>query len=303
MPTLKATTLWLLYSLGVTALAHPDSNDTGLKRLTLSNNEESKILNRQASDQCTGDCETCFGAGFQLCASSSIICYLPGDAVYGEESCSASSGSDTSTSPSSTDYSSPITDTCDNGGLSCDYCFGGGYIQCPQSVEYCYDPNNSTTSCPGDAGTGTGTGTGIGTDSTATDSASSSAGTGFADDSESTFTSSPTTDIETSTASASEASSTDASDGVVGGSSGDTPSSATSTRSSSSSSATGGGNSNGNQGTSGSNGNNNQGSSTTNDSNGNPIKKSSGHSVAREGLFGGLVAGSVAYVAAWHLRI
>jgi len=294
MPTLKATTLWLLYSLGVTTLAHPDSNDTGLKRLTQSNNEGSKILNRQASDQCTGDCATCFGAGFQLCPSSSSVCYLPGDAAYGEESCSASSGSGTSTSPSSTDYSSPTTDTCANGGLSCDYCFGGGYIQCPQSAQYCYDPNNSTTSCPGDAGTG------IGTDSMATDSASSSAGTGFANDSGSTFTSSPTTDIGTSTASASEASSTD---GVLGGSSGDTPSSATSTRSSSSSSATGGGNSNGNQGTSGSNGNNNQGSSTTNDSNGHPIQKSSGHSVAREGLFSGLVAGSVAYVAAWHLLI
>jgi hypothetical protein len=47
MLTLKATSLWLLYSLGVTALAQPDSGGTGLKRLTLSNNnEETKILSR-----------------------------------------------------------------------------------------------------------------------------------------------------------------------------------------------------------------------------------------------------------------
>jgi hypothetical protein len=300
MLTLKATSLWLLYSLGVTVLAQPDSGGTGLKRLTLSNNNEgSKILNRQASDDCFGDCETCFGAGFQLCASSSSICYLPGDALYGEESCSGTDAIDTS----STDSSFPTEDTCDNGGLSCAYCFGEGHVSCPQSDMYCYDPNNSTTSCPGDTGTGTGTGF----ESTAIDGASSSTATGFADDSESTFTSSPTTDSETSTASASEASSTDAAGGAAGGSDGDTDtsSSATSTRSSSSSTATGGGNgnSNGDQGTSGSNSNNNQGSTSGNDANGNPIKKSNGHSLAREGMFGGLVAGGVAFAATWYLRI
>ena len=302
MLTFKATCLWLLYSLGATALAQPDSGGTGFKRLTLSNNNEgSKILSRQASDDCFGDCETCFGAGFQLCASSSSICYLPGDALYGEESCSGTDAIDTS----STDSSFPTEDTCDNGGLSCAYCFGEGHISCPQSYMYCYDPNNSTTSCPGDAGTGTGTGTGTGFESTAVDT--SSTATGFADDSESTFTSSPTTDSETSTASASEASSTDAAGGAAGGSDGDTDtsSSATSTRSSSSSTATGGGNgnSNGDQGTSGSNSNNNQGSTSGNDANGNPIKKSNGHSLAREGMFGGLVAGGVAFAATWYLRI
>jgi hypothetical protein len=298
MLTLKATSLWLLYSLGVTVLAQPDSGGAGLKRLTLSNNnEETKILSRQASDDCFGDCETCFGAGFQLCTSSSNICYLPGDAAYGEESCSGTDAIDTS----STDSSFPTEDTCDNGGLSCAYCFGEGHISCPQSDMYCYDPNNSTTSSPGDAGTGTGTGF----ESTAVDS--SSTATGFADDSESTSTSSPTTDSETATASASEASSTDAAGRAVGGSSGDTDtsSSATSTRSSSSSTATGGGNgnSNGDQGTSGSNSNNNQGSTSGNDANGNPIKKSNGHSLAQEGMFGGLVAGGVAFAATWYLRI
>jgi hypothetical protein len=67
MSPLKATTLWLLYSLGALALAHPDSNDTKLKTLTLpdNNNPGTKILNRRASDDefCTdGGCAACFGS-------------------------------------------------------------------------------------------------------------------------------------------------------------------------------------------------------------------------------------------------
>jgi len=194
MLTLKATSLWLLYSLGAIALAHPDSDNTGFKRLTISdNNPGTKLLSRQASDTCSGfSCETCFGAGFEPCDSSSTICYLPGDALHGEEGCSA-------------------------------------------------------------------------------------------------------TDSDTSTASTSGASSSDTADGVVGESDDtDTSSSGTSTGSSS---GTSGSNSNGN-------GNSNQGSSSTeNDANGNPIKKSSGNSVIREGLVGVLSAGGMALVAAWHLLI
>jgi hypothetical protein len=66
MSPLKATALWLLYSLGALALAHPDSNDNKLKTLTLpDNNPGSKILNRRASDEdlCTdGGCAACFGS-------------------------------------------------------------------------------------------------------------------------------------------------------------------------------------------------------------------------------------------------
>jgi hypothetical protein len=284
MFTLKAVSLWLLYSLGVIATAHPDSNDLGLKRLTLFNNEGTKLLSRQASDTCSGSCETCFGAGFELCDSSSTICYLPGDALYGEESCSATGTIDTSS-----DSSFPTTDTCENGGLSCAYCFGEGHISCPGAADYCYDPNNSTISCPGDTGTDS--------ESTASDSDSASTATGSSDDSSSTFASSPTAGSDASTASTSGASSSDTADGVVGGSDNtDDSSSGTSTGSSS---GTSGSNSNGDG-----NGNSNQGSSSNNnDANGDPIKKSSGNSVIREGLIGVLSAGGVALVAAWHLLI
>jgi hypothetical protein len=269
MLTLKATSLWLLYSLGAIALAHPDSDNTGFKRQTLPNNNPgTKLLSRQASDTCSGSCETCFGAGFELCDSSSTICYLPGDALYGEESCSATGTIDTSS-----DSSFPTTDTCENGGLSCAYCFGEGHISCPGAADYCYDPNNSTTSCPGDTGTDS--------ESTASDGDSASTATGSSDDSAST----------------SEASGSDTADGVVGGS-GDTDDESSGT-STGSSSGTSGSNSNGDG-----NGNSNQGSSSTdNDANGDPIKKSSGNSVIREGLIGVLSAGGVALVAAWHLLI
>jgi hypothetical protein len=114
MNSLKATTLWLLYSIGAIALAHPDSNINKLKTLTLSKPSETKILNRRASDQCSGDCVTCFGAGYQLCASSSSNCYKPGDSVYGEASCSASGSINIPSVP----------DFCTDGG--CEACFGSG---------------------------------------------------------------------------------------------------------------------------------------------------------------------------------
>lgn len=112
MSPLKATTLWLLYSLGALALAHPDSNDTKLRAPALPKNSAAKVLNRRASDECTGDCATCFGSGFQLCASSSNTCYKPGDLVYGVDSCSGVGSSDVPTEP----------DVCTDGG--CAVCFG-----------------------------------------------------------------------------------------------------------------------------------------------------------------------------------
>jgi hypothetical protein len=113
MAPLKTTTLFLLYSLGALALAHPDSDSTKPKALSpLNQIPAAKTLNRRASDECTGDCATCFGSGFELCASSSTVCYLPGDSVYGEDSCTGASSSDVPTEP----------DVCNDGG--CAVCFG-----------------------------------------------------------------------------------------------------------------------------------------------------------------------------------
>jgi hypothetical protein len=224
--------------------------------------------------------------GYQDCPNSSLYCYLPGDSLVGIESCYASSGSDstdTSTTPSSTDSSVPTTDTCENGGLSCAYCFGEGNIACPQSDGYCYDPSNSTSICP--EGVGSESGSSSGSASSETDSAAASG------------TSSPTTDdTESSVTPASGAGSTDTAGGIAGGS-GDAEdqSSATSTRSGSSSSATSGSTSG--QGSSAGNGNGNS------NSNGSPVQNSNGHSVVREGLVGVLAAGGAAFVAAIHLRI
>lgn len=111
MTNLKATTLWLLYSLGATALAHPDSK---LKSLTLPSGLETKGLHRRASDTCSGDCVTCFGKGYQPCSSLSSICFKPGDAVHGQESCS---GTGSINVPS-------VPDICFDGG--CSACFGSG---------------------------------------------------------------------------------------------------------------------------------------------------------------------------------
>lgn len=268
MSPLKATTLWLLYSLGALALAHPDSNDTKLRAPALPKTSAAKVLNRRASDECTGDCATCFGSGFKLCASSSNTCYKPGDLVYGVDSCSGVGSSDVPTEP----------DVCTDGG--CAVCFGSGYQDCPNSSLYCYKPGDSLygiESCSADA-------------SSSSSGSSSGSGSDAASD-----TSSQTTDSGTSTASGSGASSTGSAGGVTGGSGDteDTESSTTSTRSGLSSSATGGSNSN----------NNNQGSSANSDSNGSPAQNSSGNSEIYGGLIGVLFAGGVAFVAALHLRI
>jgi hypothetical protein len=221
MSPLKATTLWLLYSLGALALAHPDNdNDTRLKTLTLpANNPGAKILNRQASDV-------------------------------------------------------PTTDTCENGGLSCEYCFGEGNIACPLSDGYCYDPSDSTNICPEDVGSDSASGSGSTSDET--DSATASG------------TSSPTIDDETSATPTSGAGSTDAAGGITGDSGdADDQSSGTSTGSSSANSGS----------------NSGQGSAANGNSNGSPVQNSSGNSEFRGGLIGVLAAGSLAIAAAMHLRI
>lgn len=139
------------------------------------------------SESCSkGDCQACFGSGYQLCPDSSITCYKPGDSQYGLDSCSSSSsGSGSGSSAPSSDSSaatptqssgpeadgttsSPGSDTtttdfCDNGGFDCKRCFGNTYIPCPDSSQYasnsyCYDPNNPKSVCPDGTSPAPGTG-------------------------------------------------------------------------------------------------------------------------------------------------
>ncbi|KAM0697421.1 hypothetical protein Q7P36_002274 [Cladosporium allicinum] len=296
MSPLKATTLWLLYSLGALALAHPDSNDTKLRAPALPKTSAAKVLNRRASDECTGDCATCFGSGFQLCASSSNTCYKPGDLVYGVDSCSGVGSSDVPTEPDvctdggcapptpffSSDRVQPTKKTTNRTTSSMDLTkYSQGYQYCPNSSLYCYKPGDSLygiENCSADASS-----------SSSSSGSSSGSGSDAASD-----TSSQTTESETSTPSGSGASSTGSAGGVAGGSGDteDTESSTTSTRSGGSSSAT-----------SGSNSNNNQGSSANGVSNGSPSQNSSGNSEIHGGLVGVLFAGGVAFVTALHLRI
>lgn len=147
-----------------------------------------------------GDCQTCFGSGYQLCPDSSTNCYKPGDSQHGLDSCSSSSGSDSgnsapssgSSAPTTTSSSTPesddttsspgsdttTTDFCNNGGFDCKRCFGNTYIPCPDSSQYasnsyCYDPNNSTSVCPDGTSPAPGTGS-SGTGPSGSDSITSS---------------------------------------------------------------------------------------------------------------------------------
>jgi len=113
MSSLKATAIWLLFSLGVAALAHPDTKFKTLS-LPVPNGLEAKGLHRRVPETCSGDCITCFGAGYELCPSSSSICYLPGDSLHGEESCSGIGSIDIPSVP----------EFCSEGG--CETCFGSG---------------------------------------------------------------------------------------------------------------------------------------------------------------------------------
>jgi hypothetical protein len=147
MGGLLPTCLLLLLSLTAAVSAHPDSK---LQSLHLMENEKRALETFGLQKRCTGSCTECFGDGYQECASSSSICFKPGDAQHGEDSCS-SSGSVDSTTPTT-----PTSDFCTSGG--CETCFGGGYQDCPNSLLYCYKPGDSLhglDSCTSDTGSPT----------------------------------------------------------------------------------------------------------------------------------------------------
>lgn len=126
---LKQTWLWLLLSVTAATFAHPDH---GLQSLHLNTIEKRQLDAPTLHKRCSGSCEECFGQGYQECASSSSICFKPGDSLHGEETCSESS----TTTPTV-----PITDYCSDG--SCEQCFGTGSTECPGSTSQCYTPGDS----------------------------------------------------------------------------------------------------------------------------------------------------------------
>ncbi|GAB7326650.1 hypothetical protein MBLNU13_g10614t1 [Cladosporium sp. NU13] len=144
MGGLKPTFLWLLFSLAVATFAHPDH---GLQSLRLNNIEKRELDTFSLHKRCVGSCSECFGAGYQECASSSSICFKPGDPQHGEETCS-SSGTADSTVPTA-----PIIDYCAQG--DCEACFGAGSTECPGSTSQCYIPGDSKSgieSCSSSSG-------------------------------------------------------------------------------------------------------------------------------------------------------
>jgi hypothetical protein len=139
--------LLLLLSLTAVVSAHPDSK---LQSLHLTGKEKRELDTLGLQKRCTGSCSECFGDGYQECASSSSICFKPGDAQHGEDTCS-SSGTVDSTTPTT-----PTSDFCTSGG--CAACFGDGYQDCPDSSLYCYKPGDSLhglDSCTSDTGSPT----------------------------------------------------------------------------------------------------------------------------------------------------
>ena len=94
---------------------------------------------------CSGSCSTCFGSGYILCPSSTLYCYLPGDATYGIDSCTGSSsggsGSTAAAAPTTTG-SAGNADICNGKGATCVSCFGPGYLQCADGIN-CYNPAGS----------------------------------------------------------------------------------------------------------------------------------------------------------------
>lgn len=129
MGGLKSTFLWLLLSSAVATFAHPDH---GLQSLHLDTIEKRELDTFSLHKRCVGSCTECFGDGYQECASSSSICFKPGDSQHGEETCS-SSGTTIPTVPS--------LDYCSDG--SCEMCFGSGSTECPGSMSQCYTPGDS----------------------------------------------------------------------------------------------------------------------------------------------------------------
>jgi hypothetical protein len=101
-------------------------------------------LSPRQIDSCTGSCVTCFGSGYLECPNSDYWCYLPGDSLYGLDTCPSESdtGSSTDSSPSSptTTGSAGDSDTCYGTYATCVSCFGAGYLDCGNGVD-CYNPD------------------------------------------------------------------------------------------------------------------------------------------------------------------
>jgi len=132
MGGLKPTFIWFLLSLAAATFAHPDH---GLQSLHLDTIEKRDSVNFGLHKRCVGSCSECFGQGYQECASSSSICFKPGDPQHGEETCSSSDTTD------STVPTAPIIDYCAQG--DCESCFGAGSTDCPGSTTQCYIPGDS----------------------------------------------------------------------------------------------------------------------------------------------------------------
>lgn len=132
MGSLKPMFLCFVLSLAVATFAHPDH---GLQSLHLDTIDKRGLDTFSLHKRCIGSCEECFGEGYQECASSSSICFKPGDPQHGEETCSTSGTTD------STVPTAPIIDYCGQG--DCEACFGTGSTECPGSTSQCYIPGDS----------------------------------------------------------------------------------------------------------------------------------------------------------------
>ncbi|KIW87672.1 uncharacterized protein Z519_11646 [Cladophialophora bantiana CBS 173.52] len=149
----------LFSSLILLATAQSDAVFKGLpgSGRTRTPTSTSKLMSRRdLQKRCIGTCEECFGAGYTLCPGSDLYCYLPGDATYGLDSCSADSsdGSDTTATASASEPTSTSTsgidDICYQAGATCVSCFGAGYLDCPDGY-HCYNPNDPLyDTCPDD---------------------------------------------------------------------------------------------------------------------------------------------------------
>lgn len=129
MGSFKSACLWFLLYLTIATFAHPNRE---LQSLHLTTIEKRELDTLNLHKRCVGSCEACFGQGYQECASSSSICFKPGDLQHGEETCSSSG---------TTVPTVPITDYCSDG--SCEQCFGAGSTECPGSTSQCYTPGDS----------------------------------------------------------------------------------------------------------------------------------------------------------------
>lgn len=131
--TMVALTAVMAFS-AILALTSADGGagrkDKGHLKVTPNSTLRSRDLFRR---QCEGTCEECFGSGYTLCPGSSYYCYLPGDSLYGLDSCST----DTSSAPEPTSTGSAgDSDFCSGASATCVSCFGEGYLDCPDNYHW-----------------------------------------------------------------------------------------------------------------------------------------------------------------------